>query len=323
MKTRLSNAIAAIRSGRREQVPILSVIVVFHNMEREAPRTLHSLSTAYQSGINVSDYEVIVADCGSDRPLDAAMVEGHGSNFRLLRFEAVPSPVKSINQAVRMSTGKIVMICIDGARILTPGILSHTLAAFRAYRNPLVATLAFHLGPGLQNETMLQGYDRQEEDRLLASIGWPSNGYDLFRISTLAGSSKDGWIRPLQESNCLSLCRETFDAMGGMEERFRMPGGGLVNLDLYRTACDMTEELVLLLGEGSFHQIHGGVATNVPAERHPYQAFMEEYVSIRGTAYTPPEKSPTLFGQVAPQSIRFLADSFKGWTDGGDRHPAK
>ena len=52
----------------------LSVVVVFHDMAREAPRTLHSLSPAYQRDLVTADYEVIAIDNGSTRPLDAAMV---------------------------------------------------------------------------------------------------------------------------------------------------------------------------------------------------------------------------------------------------------
>lgn len=291
------------------------MIVAVHNMEREAPRTLHSLSATYQQGMNESDYEVIVADCGSDRPLDEMMVKSHGRNFRLLRFDAAPSPVKSVNQAVRMSKGDIIMICIDGARILSPGILSLTLSAFRAFRDPLVATLAFHLGPGLQNESMLEGYDRNEEDRLLGSIDWMKNGYDLFSISSLAGSSRNGWMLPLMESNCLAMRRETFEKIGGLEEKFRMPGGGLVNLDFYSNACEATDELVLLLGEGSFHQIHGGVATNATPENHPFQEFEKEYIAIRGKKISPTEKKAILFGHPNPPSMRFLGESVKSWQE--------
>ena len=39
--------------------PRLSVVVNFYNMRREAARTLHTLSCAYQRGVDPSDYEVI------------------------------------------------------------------------------------------------------------------------------------------------------------------------------------------------------------------------------------------------------------------------
>ena len=43
----------------------LSVVVVVHDMLREARRTLHSLSRSYQEGIDDLDYEVIVVENGS------------------------------------------------------------------------------------------------------------------------------------------------------------------------------------------------------------------------------------------------------------------
>lgn len=43
-------------------IPLLSVVVITHNMRREAERTLLSLSTAYQKGVEASEYEVIVID---------------------------------------------------------------------------------------------------------------------------------------------------------------------------------------------------------------------------------------------------------------------
>ena len=41
-----------------------------------------------------------------------------------------------------------------------------------------------------------------------------------------------------------------------------MPGGGLVNLDFYTRASLRSDvELVQILGEGTFHQFHGGAMT--------------------------------------------------------------
>ena len=38
------------------------------------------------------------------------------------------------------------------------------------------------------------GYDQQEEDRLLDSVDWTHDGYRLFDISVLAGSSAGGGL---------------------------------------------------------------------------------------------------------------------------------
>jgi hypothetical protein len=97
--------------------------------------------------------------------------------------------------------------------------------------------------------------------------------------------------------------------LGGLDERFRSPGGGLVNLDFYRRACNRASELLILLGEGTFHQVHGGVATNVPPERHPWRAFHDEYLAIRGAAFAAPAREAVYMGRCTSQSLPFLARS--------------
>ena len=82
------------------QPPALSVIVAFRNMAREAPRTLYTLSPAYQRGVSAADYEVVAVDAGSTIPLDEGMVRAHGPNFRLLRAPDAPSPAGAINAAL-------------------------------------------------------------------------------------------------------------------------------------------------------------------------------------------------------------------------------
>ena len=67
--------------------PDLSVVMVVHNMRREAPRSLRSLSPRYQQGLDGRHYEVIVVENGSDpdQRLGAALVEGFGSHVPLHR----------------------------------------------------------------------------------------------------------------------------------------------------------------------------------------------------------------------------------------------
>ncbi len=286
--------------------PILSVIVVFYNMQREAPRTLHTLSSKYQKDSNECEYEVIVIDNGSQIPLDESFVKSYGTNFHLVRFKPSPSPATAINKAVSMSRGNLVMICIDGARMLSPGIINSTLNAFKIKDNLLVATIAYHLGNKIQNESIIEGYNQKTEDLLLETINWRENGYKLFSISVLAGSSSNGWFLPLSESNCLTITKSEFNKINGYCELFKTQGGGFVNLDFYKRACDNTDNLVILLGEGTFHQFHGGVATNVPMNQHPAQIFNNEYKQIRGLDFSPPLKKPIYFGKLPNESIPFL-----------------
>ena len=45
--------------------PLVSIVVVSYDMERELPRTLHTLSAPYQVGLESDAVEVIVVDNGS------------------------------------------------------------------------------------------------------------------------------------------------------------------------------------------------------------------------------------------------------------------
>lgn len=286
--------------------PALTVIVVFYNMAREAPRTLFTLSAKYQRGVCEADYEVIAVDAGSSVPLQEKFVRSFGKNFRLVHFPAAQSPVGAVNKAALLAEGAAIVLCIDGARMLTPGVLRHMVDAFKIWSNPVVATLAWHLGPKIQNESMLEGYNQLSEDKLLESVDWQEDGYELFRIASLAGSSRNGWFCPIAESNCLAVRNDAWRTLGGLHEGFISPGGGWVNLDFYREACAALEPLVMLLGEGTFHQFHGGVATNVPRAQRPDDAFQAEYAEIRRKEFAILEKDATFIGRIPPQALGFL-----------------
>lgn len=282
--------------------PALSFIVVAHNMERELPRTLVSLSKAYQLGGDQVEYEVIVVDNGSISPFGEDRVKAFGDYYRYFCLTSPPpSPAYAMNFGVNQARGGIVCLLVDGARIVTPGLVRFGLAAFRAFEDPTVAVAGWHLGPKLQYLAAAEGYDQTEEDRLLESIGFPADGYRLFEIAVPAAACVGGWFVPMAESNALFLRRKTYLRLGGYDERFNLPGGGLVNLDFYRRAV-LREgaELVVLLGEGTFHQIHGGIATNseLQALKTKIQAWRDQYRAIRGEDFAPPKRRPIYLGTV-------------------------
>ena len=171
-----------------------------------------------------------------------------------------PSPAHALNRGLAEAKGDIIGVMIDGARIVTPGVLHYARHAAGLYDRAIVVAPGWYLGGDFQGAAITQGYDRDREDALLASIDWPEDGYRLFEISTLDELSLSGWFGPLGEANCLFLRREVWRELGGCEERFDMPGDGLLNLDTYRRALELPgARLVTLAGEGSFHQFHGGV----------------------------------------------------------------
>ncbi len=293
--------------------PDISVIVVVYNMAREAPRTLRSLSADYQRHIEADDYEVIVVDNGSQPAFDSKVLEGLAGNFRLIRLNpAHPSPARAANRGLAEARGKIVGMMIDGARMVTPGLLNFARRGVGLYEQAAVAALTWHLGSDLQGWAIDAGYNKDREDALLASIAWPADGYRLFEIATLAGSSSDGWFLPIAESNGLFLRREAWDALAGMDERFDMPGGGLVNLDTWRRAMELPgAEQVILLGEGTFHQLHGGIATNVAPRslELSLEKWHAQYQAIRGRTWANPQPrhAPTYLGTLPrPALARFV-----------------
>jgi glycosyltransferase involved in cell wall biosynthesis len=288
--------------------PKLSVVVVVYDMAREAPRTLQSLAVPYQTGIAAEDYEVIVVDNGSPTPLGDTVVRACGSNFTYVYVkDAAKSPAAAINHGVAMSRGAVVGICMDGARIASPGLLSTALSAFKLHPDPVVATLAWHLGPEVQQKSVLKGYNKVAEDGLLASIQWPADGYRLFEISVLAASSYKGYFAAPSESNALFLKRKTFNELGGYDTAFDIPGGGLLNLDFFIRALEREQSpYVMLLGEGTFHQIHGGASTGAEPKRDRFQEWAEQYRRIRGKEWRHPEKPALYLGSFAPAAIKSL-----------------
>jgi hypothetical protein len=40
------------------------------------------------------------------------------------------------------------------------------------------------------------------------------------------------------ETNCLFMKRSLFEALGGADERFDYPGGGFLNLDIFKRAME-------------------------------------------------------------------------------------
>jgi glycosyltransferase involved in cell wall biosynthesis len=289
----------------------VSIVVVSYDMARELPRTLHTLSPTYQRDIEPDEYDVVVVDNGSpdDTYLDA--LEGAFPQLTIHRMpDPTPSPVAAVNRGLELATGDLIGVCIDGARMASPRLVAGAREAAALHPRPVVGTLAFHLGPDVQSTSVHAGYDQRAEDALLETVDWRHDGYQLFDVSVFAASSATGWFRVPQETNALFLTREHWQEVGGLDPAFRAPGGGLANLDIWERLCaDDEAEVILLLGEGTFHQFHGGVATN--ALVHPWQAFHDEYVAIRGHDFRRPTRRPLLVGRFpenAWPSVRLSLD---------------
>jgi hypothetical protein len=196
-------------------------------------------------------------------------------------------------------------LIIDGAHILTPRVLTYTRRLAAAAPCPIVTVRRFFLGPGQQPETTQRGYTQEVEDRLLRQIAWPTEPYRLFEIATFMGKRRPGWFGRFWESNCLIVPRVVLDAIGGCDERFALPGGGFLNLDLYeRCAHYPGAQVFVLLGEGSFHQVHGGTTTNVAPDdaEARVESYRQDYQRIHGRTYELPLVQMEFFGSLHPRS---------------------
>ena len=266
----------------------LSVILIAYDMAREVPRTLQALSRTYQHGAQMLDYEVILVDNGSPVPLDPATWAGIDVPVRLIAVKnASPSPANAINIGLEEAAGEIVCLMIDGAHILTPGVFRMAMACYAIFDNPVVATRYFWLGPDAQNESIAHGYDRNVEDQLLRSINWPEDGYRLYEIGTplRQGAENINWLNRMFESNCLFMKRTLFKEQGGADQRFDLPGGGFINLDIFSRAIDAPGVTAAqLIGEGCFHQLHGGTTTNISIEKRnlSLEKYRQQFEAIRG-----------------------------------------
>ncbi|MEY3166475.1 MAG: hypothetical protein RLZZ343_278, partial [Actinomycetota bacterium] len=145
---------------------------------------------------------------------------------------------------------------------------------------------------------MNEGYTKDFEDAMLESLDWKNNGYRLFEKSVFDESSGAQWFEPrISESNSLFMSRALWSEINGFSEEFQAIDGGFVNLDTLTQATALEEtQPILLIGEATFHQLYGGVPTNVAKENvFPMRA---EYDEIRGVPYEPPVLNWLFFGNL-------------------------
>ena len=294
--------------------PRLSILLIAYRMRRQAMNTLFSLAVPYQRNVSIDDYEVIVVENDSGENLVESEVVALGPNFRyFLREEAGVSPAPAINFALEQARGSVICLMIDGARMLTPRVVENALRAAQVDENALVVVPGYNLGPAEHHLQQEHDYDESREQLILEASQWQRYGYALFNIASVGGAHLQGIFHPLMESNCLCLSRRVFEEIGGADERFDETGGGSLNQYIYRAAGihPLSRYFFLTPGEGSFHQIHGGVSTRHREDRTEliagFKSRLEQrWLDTYGEAYCALRREPILLGAVPRPAQRFL-----------------
>ena len=111
---------------------------------------------------------------------------------------------------------------IDGAHVLTPGVLRFGMAGLATYEPAIVATQQWYVGPGQQGDAMGDGYDQAYEDQLFERIEWPRDGYRLFEIGHFIGDRD--WFDGVWESNCMFVPRAAARAGRRLRRELRDAG---------------------------------------------------------------------------------------------------
>jgi hypothetical protein len=309
--TRQSWPLAPASSPPALDGPPLSVIVIAYQMQHQVANTIMTLLPPYQQNISADQFEILLIDNGSDQPLPESIWR-QSPNIRcqhIPKSTAPRNPGVAINRAVADNRSPLLCIMIDGARMLTPGVLHRGIELASMSEKTLVEVRGWHLGSKLQMESVLDGYNPAVEKKLLDQIDWPNDPYRLFEISTPAASMKKGFLGLAAECTCLFISRTLFDRIGGYDERYTEPGGGLCNADFFVRAVQASERVFTLLGEGTFHQIHGGAATGLTGEnsRDSFRRWKTEYERLSRPWHTAPvDYVPILAGHLPVTARRWL-----------------
>jgi hypothetical protein len=248
-------------------------------MPRQAMNTLYSFSAAYQKNVAVDDYEVIVVENHSMHNLNRKEVLSLGSNFHyFLRDEKGVSPVPAVNFAFEQARGQYIGLSIDGARLVTPRVIEYAMLAFDIHKHALVMVPGYHLGEQDQKFHLDSGHSEEKEIARLKELDWRAYGYRLFQFATWSSSNQRGYFQPMQECSCIFASAKDFEKIGRADSRFALPGGGSINLHIYRSLGMLPQsKLFVLPGEGSFHQFHGGVTTQQHSNHEARQVLLKQF----------------------------------------------
>ena len=199
---------------------------------------------------------------------------------------------------------------IDGAHVLTPGVLHFGMLGLSTYAPAVVSDAAVVRRPRRAARGRGQGLRRGLRGPALRADRMAGRRLPAVRHRAL--HRRPRLVRRAVGEQ-LHL-RAALAARPGRRDGPRAsiaPGGGFANLDFFeRMTTSPRINLVTILGEGSFHQVHGGTTTNAPesAERKELLgSYGEQYAEIRGNVFKSPAKIVHYVGALPDAARRTKA----------------
>lgn len=298
-------------NSNNSPIPELSILVVAYRMAGQLANTLHSFSPDYQQ-VDASRYEVIVVENESDDMLSDDVIAGLPGNFNYLRrANDSVSPVSALAAGLLQCRGDKLGVVVDGAQLATPGVVRFALMAFSWQEDCLVAVPGYHLGKKMQHEVSDGAAMLKEQSEFLSAIDWQQQGYRLFENCCFSPANQRGFLQPMMESNVFFCRKQSFLEEGVLDERFQHPGGGAINLHFWRKlGLQAGSPLVILAGEGTFHQYHGGVTTASPEHyQKRVESFNQQLQEIWQGDFHALRREPILLGQFHEAVQEYLQAS--------------
>ncbi len=231
--------------------PALSIVVVATEMSPAVQRCLASLAPTYQQDVDADDYEVVLVDNGATPPLAVGSIAGWGAGLRVARLVGAAPRREAIRAGVRAARGQAVGV-VDGDSLASPGLVHYAIAGAGVHPSAAIATFNWDLGYDLVAAAREAGWHEEDEDRLLAAIGWPAEGYELFRVATLDLPAVDTWFSGVAESHAFFLPAHVWA---------RLDAGAATGQDgdaasILSAAAALDDlEWVVLLSEATFRQV--------------------------------------------------------------------
>ena len=278
----------------------ISFIVVAYNIPHQLKRTLTSLTPAFQ-GVPAHQVEIIVIDNGSSPALKKSDFSDFPRVENVIRVDNHPSPVHGLNLGIEAARFKTIALMIDGAHILSPGVVKNAAAIIQSFPRPVINVPQYTLGPASQNLRSVENAFEVESEAL-KELGWPGNGYALFDYAVIPGETANKHTLDAIETNCLITTKEVLADCGGYDERFDEPGAGLANIEIFhRLTHDERNQYVSFPGEGSFHQDHGGTTTALTSEQRDelVARFYETYKTVTGDDKNFSLRPTIVYGEVS------------------------